>query len=121
MKNKFLPEITVSIILIVLLILLLDPFMYFMPTPMQLIIVAFVLIIFSSFAAFVWKEKARDEREELHINIASRFAYLSGTVILIIGIIYQIFSHSLDRWLVLALITMIIAKIIGSLYANSKH
>ncbi|MEK9176455.1 MAG: hypothetical protein AAB520_03365 [Patescibacteria group bacterium] len=121
MKNKFITEILISTILIVLLILLLDPFMILMTTPVQMITIAAVLIIFISFCVFVWKENSRDEREQLHKQIASRFAYLSGASILIIAIITQSLNHSLDPWIVIALIVMILAKVAGSLYAKNKY
>ena len=121
MKNKFITEISIAAVLIVLLILLLDPFMYLMTSPMQMLTLALILIIFVSFCAFVWREKPNDERETLHKQIASRFAYLSGASVLIIGVIYQSLNHILDPWIVFALIVMILAKIAGSLYANNKY
>ncbi len=120
MKNKFLTEISISTILIVLLIFLLDPFKILMTTPVQMMTIAAVLIIFISFCAFVWKEKSKDEREQLHKQIASRFAYLSGASVLIIAIVIQSINHSIDPWIVIALIVMILAKIAGSLYANKN-
>ncbi|KKQ34381.1 MAG: hypothetical protein US51_C0041G0003 [Microgenomates group bacterium GW2011_GWA2_37_6] len=87
MKNKFLTEISISAILIVLLTLLLDPFMLLMTTQIQMMMIAAVLIIFISFCVFVWREKSKDEREQLHKQIASRFAYLSGASVLIIAIV----------------------------------
>ena len=121
MKNKFLTEISISTILIILLALLLDPFKILMTTQVQMMMIALILIIFVSFSIFVWKEKSRDEREQLHKQIASRFAYLSGASVLILAIIYQTFKHTLDPWIVIALIIMILAKIGGSLYANNKY
>ncbi len=121
MKNKFLTEISISAILIVLLTLLLDPFMLLMTTQIQMMMIAAVLIIFISFCVFVWREKSKDEREQLHKQIASRFAYLSGASVLIIAIVAQSFNHTLDPWIVFALIVMILAKIAGSLYANNKY
>lgn len=121
MKSKFLAEISISAVLIILLILLLDPFMVLMTTPIQMAMIALILIIFVSFCIFVWKEKSRDEREQLHKQIASRFAYLSGASVLIIAIVLQSLKHSIDPWIVIALIVMILAKITGSLYANNKY
>lgn len=120
MKNNILPEIIIPIVLIVLLILLLDPFMVLMPSTLQMLILVLILIIFSSFSLFIWKEKSHDEREELHKNIASRFAYISGSLVLVLGITFQSLNHSLDPWLLIALIIMILAKIIGSIYAKNK-
>jgi uncharacterized membrane protein YvlD (DUF360 family) len=121
MKNNFLTEIIISAVLIGLLILLLNPFNFLMTTPIQTMTIVGVLIIFISFCVFVWREKTRDERETLHKQIASRFAYLSGASVLIIAIVAQSFNHTLDPWVVFALIVMILAKIAGSLYANNKY
>lgn len=121
MKNKFLTEISISTTLIVLLILLLDPFKILMTTQVQMMMIMLILIIFISFCVFVWREKSRDEREQFHKHIASRFAYLSGAVALIIAIVAQGINHTLDPWIVIALIVMIIAKIVGSLYASNKY
>lgn len=121
MKNNFLAEIVISIILIALLIMLLNPFDFLMTTPVQTMMIAAVLIIFISFCVFVWREKARDEREVLHKQIASRFAYLSGASVLIIAIVAQSFNHTLDPWIVLALIAMILAKIVGMFYGQKKY
>lgn len=121
MKNNFLTETIISAILICLLILLLNPFDFLMTTPVQTMMIASVLIIFVSFSIFVWKEKSKDEREQLHKQIASRFAYLSGASVLIFAIVVQSLNHTLDPWIVFALIAMILAKIVGSLYANNKY
>lgn len=121
MKNKSLTEVSISTILIILLVLLLDPFKILMTTQVQMMMIALILVIFISFCAFVWKEKSKDEREQLHKQIASRFAYLSGASVLIIAIVAQSFNHTLDPWIVFALIAMILAKIAGSLYANNKY
>ena len=120
MKNNFIAEIIIATILIILLILLLDPLGFVMATSMQMMVTAIILIIFISFSAFVWKEKPKDEREVLHNHISSRFAYLSGASILVIAIIYQSFTYTLDPWIVIALIVMILAKIIGSIYTKNK-
>lgn len=121
MKNNFLTEMIISVVLIGLLILLLNPFDFLMTTPVQTMTIAAVLIIFISFCVFVWREKSRDEREQLHKQIASRFAYLSGASILIMAIVIQSLSHTLDPWIVIGLIVMILAKIVGALYANKKY
>src|SRR3989344_3467470 len=110
MKNNFLTEIIISAVLIGLLVLLLNPFEFLMTTPVQTMTIAAILIIFVSFCVFVWKEKSKDEREQLHKQIASRFAYLSGASILLVGVIIESFNHNLDPWLILALIVMILAK-----------
>lgn len=121
MKNSFLQEIIVSLILIVLLILFLNPFGFWMPTILLMMMVLGLAVVFSVFASFIWRENARDEREGLHKMMAGRFAFLAGTATLVIAIIVQSFRHELDFWLVLTLGVMILAKIIGLMYGRTKH
>ena len=121
MKNNLLQEIFVSLVLIVLLVLFLNPFGLWMPTALLMMMVLGFVVMFALFASFIWKENVRDEREGLHKMMAGRIAFLSGTALLVIGIIVQSFKHELDFWLVLALGTMILAKIIGLIYGRMKY
>ncbi len=121
MKNNFLQEITVSVVLIVLLILFLNPFELWMPPALLMMMVLGLVIAFSIFASFIWRENSIDEREGLHKMMAGRIAFLAGTSVLVIGIIVQSFRHTLDFWLVLTLGTMILAKIVGLMYGRIKH
>lgn len=120
MKNNNLSEILISIILVILLTLLLDPLGFVMATSLQMMVILFILIIFIAFSVFVWKEKPKDEREELHNHVTSRFAYLSGITILVVALIYQSLTYTLDPWIIIALIVMILAKVIGSIYTKNK-
>lgn len=121
MQNNLTQEVAVSLILIILLILFLNPLGFLMPTTLFMMIVLALIVAFIVFASFIWKEHARDEREGLHIMIAGRIAFLAGTALLVIGIIVQSFSHEIDVWLILALGTMIFAKIIGLIYGRIKY
>ena len=121
MKNNLLQEIFVSSVLIVLLVLFLNPFGFWMPNALLMMMVLGLVVVFVVFASFVWKENSRDEREGLHKMMAGRIAFLSGTALLVIGIIVQSFKHELDFWLVLTLGTMILAKIIGLIYGRTKY
>lgn len=121
MKNNYFIEILIPIILISLLILLFDPFMVLIPSSVQMLIIALVLIVFICFSLFIWKEKSTDEREILHRNIASRFAYLTSASVLTLGVLIQSINHALDPWLLSALIIMILAKIIGLIYSQNKY
>lgn len=107
-------------VLIVLLVLLVNPFDIFMPTMMEMLMVAVAGVLFLLFAGFFWKEQAADEREELHRFLAARFAYLVGAAILMIAILVQSFAHSLDTWVVMALTAMLLAKVLGRVYAERK-
>lgn len=121
MQNNINQEIAVSVILIILLILFLNPFGFLMPTTLFMMMVLALIVTFVIFASFMWKEHARDERESLHIMMAGRMAFLAGAALLVIGIVVQSFSHEIDVWLVLALGTMIFAKIIGLIYGRIKY
>ncbi|SRR5258708_1592217 len=121
MKNNFLQEVSVSLILIVLLVLFLEPFGFLMTNAFLMMMVAGLIVVFSLFASFVWRENVRDEREALHRFMTGRIAYLTGAGGLIIGIIVQSFKHSLDNWLVFILGAMIFAKVIGSVYNRLKN
>ena len=111
----------VSAVLIVLLILFLNPFGLWMPPVLLMMMVLGLVVVFSTFASFIWRENARDERESLHKMMAGRIAFLAGTASLVIGIIVQSFRHELDFWVVLTLGIMILAKIIGFIYGRTEY
>jgi apolipoprotein N-acyltransferase len=118
MKSTILNEITLSIILIILTILFLDPFMVLMPSSLIYMLVGGMAIIFSVFAGLVWRERAEDERDELHNMFAGRTGYVMGAGVLVVGIIWQtIFAHP-DPWLMTALIGLVLGKLTGLYYAR---
>lgn len=114
-------ELLISGVLITLLILLLNPFNFWMPTAVHMMMIVAFALFFILFASFIWKEKVQDERESLHRYIAARFAYLSGVTILVIGVIVQSLEHTLDIWLIATLTVMILAKIIGFIYGEKNY
>lgn len=116
MKNNSIQEIIISIVLIILLILLLNPFYLWMPNMMLMTIVIGLVLVFSIFVVFIWREKVQDEREELHKLKSSRIAFLAGASILMIGIVVESLSHNINIWLITALSIMIISKVIGLAY-----
>ena len=121
MKNNFLQEIFVSLVLIVLLVLFLNPFDFWMPNTILIMMVAGLIVVFALFASFIWRESAQDEREALHRFMAGRIAYLAGAGGLVIGIIVQSLQHDLDGWLVGILGVMIFAKISGRIYGKVRN
>ncbi len=120
-RNFLSKELFISLVLIVLLLLFLDPFDFLMPPSFVMMAVIFVIVVFSIFSAVVWRENPKDERESFLGMFAGRVAYLSGTTILLLGIVFQEIKHRLDPWLVYALMGMIIAKTMGLLYGQKKH
>ena len=79
------------------------------------------LFLFLALAAFLLGERPHDEREELHRFFAARFAYLAGTGILMGIVVVQSFLDMLDAWMVLALGGMLVAKLLGGIYAKRYH
>lgn len=93
----------------------------FAPTMETHLLLSFILIItFFFFTTFIWKEKGKDERENLHILNAGRISFLTGALILVIGIIYESLIFAIDPWLIFALIGMILAKLIAHLYQSRR-
>ena len=121
MKSNFLIEILISLILLIFLVLLINPFNFLMPKPMEMMLVVGLALIFIIFIGFFWREKVVDERESLHRYISGRFAYFTGVSILTLGVIIQSLSHNLDKWLIFTLIAVIIAKIVGLFYGRFKQ
>ena len=111
MKNKITKEIIVSLTLIVLAVLLLNPFHFWMQDMMVMGMLVALLVLFGIFASFILKETIVDERDDVNRSLAGRNAFLGGSTVLMLGIGIQGYTHSIDPWLVIALIVMIIIKI----------
>lgn len=114
-------EVIFSILLIILLVLFLEPFGLFMSPPILMMIVLGLIVVFGIFTALIWREKVKDERENLHKMMAARFGFIAGASVLVVGIIIQAFAHNVDTWLILALIAMILGKMAGLLYGERKY
>lgn len=121
MKNSFTKELAISFIIIILSILLLNPFEIWMPDMLIIAIIAVTLVAFAVFASFILREDARDERDVAHRMLAGRVAFMSGSSVLMLGIVYQAYNHSLDAWLVMALLAMILAKIGTHIYSDRNY
>lgn len=117
MKNN-LKESIVTVGLVVTAILLLNPFHFWMPDMMVMSMLAIILVLFATFASFILREKAVDERDDQHKALAGRNAFLVGSTTLILGIIVQGYSHAVDSWLVVALIIMVVTKIGARIWSD---
>lgn len=111
MKNNLKENVT-TIALILIAVLLLNPFHFWMPTMMVMCMLAIALVLFGIFASFILREKSVDERDDQHKSLAGRNAFLAGSGILMLAIVVQGYTHTVDPWLVITLIGMIIVKII---------
>ncbi len=90
-------------------------------TPSQMISVSVLLAIYVVAMSFVGEGKTTDEREGFHRYFSNRSALLAGTVVLSLGVLYQIFTKQLDYWLLAALIIINLVKIASLIYAESKY
>ncbi|PIR83980.1 hypothetical protein COU18_01060 [Candidatus Kaiserbacteria bacterium CG10_big_fil_rev_8_21_14_0_10_51_14] len=117
MKDKQYPEIVSAIVLTVVAVLLVNPFHLWMPNMAHMAILAAVVVAFGVFAVFVLRERVGDEREDVHRMFAGRVAYLSGALVLIVAIVVESIAGSLDPWLVVALLAMVIGKVGAHIYS----
>ncbi len=113
-------EIGISSVLVILTILLLNPFHFWMPTMIHMVMLALTLAIFALFAIFILRERIQDEREAIHRMLSGRVAFLTGSALLTIGIVFQSLQHSVDVWLVIVLVAMVLSKLITRIYSDNR-
>lgn len=118
--KEFLSEIIVSILLVAVATAFINP--YWMPMGIVSTLLFIFAGLFVAFVIFIWKEKRGDERETYLRNIAGRVGYLVGALFLVIGIICEIIKHNMvNGWLIATLVAMIVAKIVGLIWAKRKY
>lgn len=117
MKNNYI-EVFTTIMLVLLAVLILNPFSFWMPDMMVMGILVGTLVVFGMFASFVLREKAEDERDALHKSLAGRNAFLAGAGVLMLGILIEGYNHAVDPWLVGGLIVMIVAKVLSRFWSD---
>jgi hypothetical protein len=126
MKNKNTPrlrsgqvkEIVVATLLIIIAFLILNPFYFWMPDLLLKILLVGIFILFGFYAIFIIRERAGDEREDFHRMLAGRNAFLAGSLVIIIGIIVEATTYMIDKWLVLALIVMLVVKLLTRFWSD---
>lgn len=120
MQNNLKIEVVTSLVLVVLTVLLLNPFYFWMPTMLHLCILGITLVAFAFFAIFILREKVQDEREDKHRMLSGRVAFLTGSALLTIGIVVQSFQGTVDVWLVIVLVAMVLSKLVTRIYSDSR-
>lgn len=121
MNKPLVSEIGLSSVILMLLVLLLNPFSFWMPNMAHMLVIVGLIAIFGVFSLFVWNEQPDDEREQLHLMRASRTAYLIAGIFLVIGIGTQSLKDEIDPWLPITLTSMIVAKIISQARSRARH
>ena len=117
MTNKFF-HLGIALILVILLVLLSDPFMIWMPAGIHLMVLLVVSVAMCFWVGLIVQERSHDERETLHKMLAGRVAYLSGVVVLTVALVFQGLNHGIDPWIILALVVMVVSKLTSRLYSE---
>lgn len=91
-----------------------------MPQEVHMTMIIALVTFFIVFASFIWREKTGDEREVSHRNLSGRWAFLAGTSIAVVGVVVQSLQHTLNIWLVLTLVAMVLGKVAGLIYGKIK-
>jgi L-asparagine transporter-like permease len=120
MKNNFFKESLVAILLVGMLVLILNPMDFWMPSMAHMTALTLLLVAFIVYSTFILREKAVDERDVLHRMVAARAAFFTGTTILTLGVFLGALTDSVDKWLVFALVGMILAKLIARYYSDKN-
>lgn len=111
-------EIIASSILVGLVVLALNPFHFWMPTSLHMLLLGATIAAFGAVSGFIMRESAGDERDVTHRMRAGRVAFLAGTAVLVVGIVTQSLMYEVDPWLVGALGGMVIAKMLARAYED---
>lgn len=114
-------EIVLGVVILGILVVFLNPTHLLMPDSVNTMLMLGLVVAFLVFVGLVWREKADDERVMIHIQKAGRLSFLTGTTILVAGIVAQAGKHEVDVWLVLALAGMVLAKLVARMYHNLKN
>ncbi len=70
--------------------------------------------------SFVGEGKTVDEREVAHRYASNRAALIAGTIVLSLGVLYQLFTDRIDYWLLASLLVINLVKIISLIYSDSR-
>jgi cobalamin synthase len=111
-------ETVAAAVLVVVLLALVNPFSWWMPSMMLAGLLVISLVAFGLFAAFIVKEKTVDEREEQHKVLAGRVAFITGTAVLTVAIVVQSLHHAVDPWLYVAFVAMVVSKLLARAYTD---
>lgn len=90
-------------------------------TMVTMIGISAALVFYTIGMSLIGEGPKEDERESLHRQLANRIAMISGSSILSIGILYQLFvNHNLNYLALIALMAINLSKIISLIYFNYK-
>lgn len=120
MRNNTLIQAISALTVLILAILLLNPFHFWMPDMAHMAMLGCLLVAFAVLSIYLLQEKGGDERETAHRMLAGRTAFFIGSLVLVIGIAVESSHGTPNIWLVLSLVGMILGKVGARLYSNWK-
>jgi small-conductance mechanosensitive channel len=120
MKKPILERI-VTAILVVLLVLIGNPFMFWKPSMTFTIMLVIIAALVFAWIGFFLSESAEDEREVTHRTHAGRASYMSAAIVLAIALVYQGFTDTIDIWIPFTLAVMIVAKLGARFLVEQYH
>lgn len=118
MKNSYL-HIASALILVVLLFIVTDVFMIWMPSMLSTILLLTAAVLLSVWVGLVHHEQAHDEREALHRMYAGRIAYLSGIIVLSVALLVQGLMGDVNVWIASALGVMVLSKSLARIFLDT--
>ncbi len=123
MWNKLRPwsEVYVAGIFVVLLVTCVDPLESIMPLFWGRTVVILLIAVYGLYLGVIYREAARDERDRRHLAIAERVGFLVGVGVLVLFLALDAFSVSVEKPLVFALGSMVIAKAISLLVLRYRN
>ncbi|MBI4054226.1 MAG: hypothetical protein HY397_02770 [Candidatus Doudnabacteria bacterium] len=79
-----------------------------------------LLVLYTVTLSMVGESYNPDERDILHRNLSNRAGLIAGITVLSVGVLYQLFTHQLNYWLLAGLIAINLTKIVSLIYLNYR-
>jgi len=114
-------EIIVSLVLLALLFTCIDPLKSLMPSEWEKTLILALIAIYGLYAAVIFREKTRDERERHHLALAERAGFLVGAGLLVLFIILNLLGKTVEKQLVFVLAGMVLAKMIVLTIVKNRY
>ncbi|MBY0310268.1 hypothetical protein K2Q16_03935 [Patescibacteria group bacterium] len=114
--NKSFVHTGVALLIGFFLLVIADLVPFWMPMMGELVALVCVTVLLLLWASFMLYETAVDEREVQLKTQSGRVAYLAGLAILLVALISQSLSHTIDPWIPAAIATMVLVKHFTRLY-----
>lgn len=118
---KLWSEIVLALAVLLVLLFKVDPFHWFMPDAVQMLLLCLFAAAFALYAGVIFREKPQDERESAHLYRASRVGYLVGVISLSLVFVIKDILGIHDPWTVGILALMIITKLAVLKYDQHRH